>query len=58
MNLLFLSLSPSLILNILTYPLVLGITKTTRLIALSKYQIKCLELVFAFTNFKITILLT
>ena len=35
-NLLF----PSLTLNVLTYPLILGIIKTIGLIALSKYPIK------------------
>ena len=48
-NLLF----PSLTLNVLTYPLVLGIIKTNSLIVLSKYPIKCLELVFLLTNFEI-----
>ena len=33
-------------LNVSTYPLVLGIIKTNGLIALSKYSIKYLELVF------------
>ena len=51
-NLLF----PSLTINILTYPLILGIIKTIGLIALSKYSIKYLELVFVLTNFEITIL--
>ena len=35
-----------------------GIIKTNGLIALSKYPIKCLELVFVLTNFEITILST
>ena len=45
-NLLF----PSLTLNVLTYPLILGIIKSNGLIALSKYPIKYLELVFVLTN--------
>ena len=44
-NLLFLSLSLSLTLNVLTYPLVLGNTKTNHLITLCKYPTKYLELV-------------
>ena len=39
-NLLFLSLSPSLTLNILTYPLIIGIIKANGLITLSKYPMK------------------
>ena len=54
----FLSLSPSLTLNVLTYPLISGIIKTDSLIVLSKYQIKYLELVFVSINFEITILST
>ena len=46
-NLLF----PSLILNVLTYPLILGIIKTNGLIVLSKYQIKYLEFCFGFNKF-------
>ena len=57
-DLLFLFLSPSLTLNVLTYPLILGIIKTDGLIALYKSPIKYLELVFALTNFEITILST
>ena len=56
MNLLFSSLCPSLTLNVLAYPLILGIIKTNGLIALSKYSIKYLELVFVSINFEITIL--
>ena len=58
MNLLFSSLCPSLTLNVLAYPLILGIIKTNGLIALSKYSIKYLELVFVSINFEITILST
>ena len=56
-NLLFLSLSPSLTLNVLTYPLILGIIKINGLMSLSIYPVKYLELDFVLTNFKITILL-
>ena len=53
-NLLFLSLPPSLTLNFLTYPFILGIIKTNGLIALSNFiPIKYLELVFVLTNFEI-----
>ena len=46
-NFLFLSLSPSLTLHVLTYPLILGIVKTNGLIALSHFiPIKYLELDF------------
>ena len=55
---LLLSLSPPLTLKVLTNPLILGNTKTNDLVTLSKYSIKCLELVFAVTNFGITILST
>ena len=51
-------LSHSLTLNVLTYPPILGIIKTNGLIALSKYPIKYLELVFALSNFEATILST
>ena len=51
-----LSLSPSSTLDVLTYPLILSIIKTYDLIALSKYPIKYLELVFVLTNFEITML--
>ena len=57
-NLLFLSLSPSLTLNVLTYQIILGIIKTNGLIVLSKYPIKSLELVSMLTNFEITVLST
>ena len=53
-NLLFHSLT----LNVLTYPLILGIIKTNGLIVLSQYPIKYLELVFVCTNFEKTILST
>ena len=45
-------------LNVSTYPLILGIIKTNDFTALSKYLIKYLELVFALTNFEMTILST
>ena len=57
-NLLFLSLFVTLSLNFLTYPLILGNTKTKDLINLSKYPTKYLELVFVSTNFEINILST
>ena len=57
-NLLFLSLFATLSLNFLTYPLILGNTKTKDLINLSKYPTKYLELVFVSTNFEINILPT
>ena len=57
-NLLFLFLSPSLTLNVLTYPLILGIIKTNGPMALSKYPIQYLELDFVLTNFEIAILST
>ena len=58
-NLMLLSLTPSLTLNVLTYPLILGIIKTNGLIPLSNFiPIKYLELVFVLTNFEITILST
>ena len=47
----------SLTLNVLTYPLILGKTKTNGLITLSRYPIKYLELVFVSINFGITMLL-
>ena len=43
-------------LNVLIYPLILGIIRNNGLIALSKYPIKYFELVFVLTNFEITIL--
>ena len=50
-------LSSSLNLNILTYPLILGIIKTNGLIALSNFiPIKYLELDFLSINFEATIL--
>ena len=52
-NLLF----PSLTLNVLAYPLILGIFKTNGLMVLSRYPIKYLKLIFALTNFEITMLL-
>ena len=53
-----LSLCSSLTLNVLTYPLTLGIIKTNGLIALSNFiTIKYLELVFVLNNF-IIILIT
>ena len=57
-NLLILSLSPFSTLNVLIYPLILGIIKTNALIVLSKYLFKYLELVFVLINFEITILST
>ena len=57
-NLLFLSLSPSLTLSVLTYSLILGNIKTNRLMILLKYPIKYLDLVFVSTNFEMTILST
>ena len=54
-NLLFSSLSPSFTLNVLTYPLILGIIKTNGVITLYKHPIKYLGLVFVSTNFEITI---
>ena len=52
-------MSPPLTLNVLTYPLMLGIIKTNGIIALSNFiPIKYLELVFVLTNFQITILST
>ena len=45
-------------LNVLTYPILLGIIKTNGLTYLSKYPIKYLGLVFDLTNFKIGILST
>ena len=54
-NLLLLCLSP-LLLNVLRYPIILGIIKTDGLIALSNFMsIKYLELAFVLTNFEITI---
>ena len=58
MNLLLLSLSSSLTLNILTYSLTLGIIKADAFKTLSKYPIKYSELVFVLTNFEIAILST
>ena len=57
-NLLFATLSPSFTVTVLTYSLILGIIATNGAIALSKYPIKYLELVFALTNFEITVLST
>ena len=57
-NLFFLSLSPSLNLNVLTDPVMLNIIKTNGLIVLSKYSVKYLELIFVLPNFEITILST
>ena len=56
-KLLFVSLSLSLTLNVLTYPLILGNIKTNGLITLFKYQMKYLELFFVSANFEMTILL-
>ena len=47
----FYSLSPYLHLNALKYSLILSLIKTNGLIALSKYPIQYLELVFVLTNF-------
>ena len=52
----FLSLFPSVTVNVLICPLVLGNIKFIGLKTLSKCPIKCLELVFVSTNFEITIL--
>ena len=57
-NLYVLSLSPSLTLNLLIHPLVLGIIKTNGPRTFAKYPIKYLELVFVSTNFEMTILST
>ena len=54
--LLFLSFSPSLPLEFLAYPLILGKIKTNGLITLSNYLIKYLELLFVSINFEITVL--
>ena len=56
-KLLFVSLSLSLTLNVLTYPLILDNIKTNGLITLFKYQMKYLELFFVSANFEMTILL-
>ena len=48
--------SPSLTLNVLTYPLILRIIKTNGLMTLAKYSTKYLELIFVLINFEITIL--
>ena len=56
-KLLFVSLSLSLTLNVLTYPLILDSIKTNGLITLFKYQMKYLELFFVSANFEMTILL-
>ena len=46
-------------LNVIAYPLILGIIKTNALIALSNFNpVKYLELVFVLTNFEITMLST
>ena len=59
MNLLFLSFSPSLTLNISIYPPILGIIKSNVLIALLNFvPIKYLELGFVLANFEITIFAT
>ena len=55
-NLLFLSLFPSLTLNVLTYPLYLDNIKTNCLITSSNYPSKYSKLVFVSTNIEITIL--
>ena len=57
-NLLFLSLSPSLTVKFSTYPLIVGNINTNGLITLSKYPTKYLESFFVLTNFEMTILLT
>ena len=57
-NLLFLSLYPFLMLNVLTYTLILGNIKTNGLITSSKYPIKYLELFLVSVKLKITILST
>ena len=58
MNLLLSYLSLSLILNVLIYTLIFGIIKTNGHIALAKYPIKYLELLFTLISFEITILPT
>ena len=55
---LFLSLSPSLTLKVLTYPLIIANIKANSLITSSKYPIKYLKLIFVSINFETTILLT
>ena len=50
-DLLFLFLFLSLPLNVLTYPFILGNTRTNGLVTSSKYPIKYLELFFVSTNF-------
>ena len=57
-NLLFLSLSSSLTLNVLTYQPYLSNGKTNGLISLSKYPSKYLELVSISFNFDMVILPT
>ena len=52
---LFLSLSPSLTGNFLTYSIILGNIKTSGITTLYKHPIKCLELVFVSANLEITI---
>ena len=52
-----LSLSPSLYLKVLTYPLILDHINTNGIATSSKYPIKCLELTIIFSNnFEITVL--
>ena len=52
-----LSISPSLYLKVLTYPLILDHINTNGIATSSKYQIKCLELTIIFSNnFEITVL--
>ena len=54
-----LSLSPSLYLKVLTYPLILDHINTNGIATSSKYPIKCLELTIIFSNnFEITVLST
>ena len=48
----------SLILNVVTYTLILGIININGLIALPKYPIKYLEIVSVLTNLEMTILST
>ena len=54
-NFLFLPLSPSLILNVLIYQVILGNIKTNSCIPSSKYVIKYLELFFVSTNIEMAI---
>ena len=56
-NLLRWFLSPSLTLNVLAYPIILGNIKPNGLITSYKYPTKCLKLLFISVEFESTILL-